>query len=431
MDKKSLNMFDRTIESVDIVFENCEVYRVPADCIYRMTIDNVKFSFVLHFNGLNKYTKPGETSDFAECEYASIILNEKGMKLKSSWDEMFKDEDLHLLEDRIEANDITHFDINFTDGTNLYIAVPWEDGISAFVNKYQHNDIKDNLLFIDICKKYNIDLEAKANDECYDFYQYENNIDDDVEILEIDDDEENFNHDVPNYIESALMMIRDELDRVMWNIHQQEYANPFNNEGTSFHCGDFDVQSYDWNLDTQDKLQDYNFKWNDYKIRWYKYMGRDMEANRYLSPDECSKMLDECLEAVRRLDIDENDLFDELCDSYDVHFCCQCGEEANKELLNGKYACENCLNSLQKEQKLLKEELEDSLYDFGFDKSEDLVDCIDTFVDFLKFAKSNSTIKNLDHLIKSLEAININIKLENDLLDEETATKIKEFAKNW
>ena len=227
------------------------------------------------------------------------------------------------------------------------------------------------------------------------------------------------------------MMIRDELDRVMWNIHQQEYANPFNNEGTSFHCGDFDVQSYDWDLDAQDKLQDYNFKWNDYKIRWYKYMGRDMEANRYLSPDECSKMLDECLEAVRRLDIDENDLFDELCDSYDVHFCCQCGEEANKELLNGKYACENCLNSLQKEQKLLKEELEDSLYDFGFDKSEDLVGCIDTFVDFLKFAKSNSTIKNLDHLIKSLEAININIKLENDLLDEETATKIKEFAKNW
>ena len=73
----NLNFLDREIEKVDIVFENCEVYEVPADCIYRMTIDNIKFQTVLHFNGLSEFTKPGETSNFTSCEYASIIINKK------------------------------------------------------------------------------------------------------------------------------------------------------------------------------------------------------------------------------------------------------------------------------------------------------------------------------------------------------------------
>ena len=116
----------------------------------------------------------------------------------------------------------------------------------------------------------------------------------------------------------------------------------------------------------------------------------------------------------------DNDLFEQLCGSYNCHFCCQCGEEATKELNNGNYACDNCLNNLGKEQQELKEEIENSLFDFGFDNYEDVTNCIDIFIDFIKYAKAWSTIKNLDHLDKSLEAINLSIKMENGLLDKET-----------
>ena len=36
-----------------------------------------------------------------------------------------------------------------------------------------------------------------------------------------------------------------------------------------------------------------------------------MESNRYMSPQECAEMLDECLADIRSLDIDE----EELCDT--------------------------------------------------------------------------------------------------------------------
>lgn len=434
-DNKDLHPFaNKKLASVDIVLENCEVYNIPADGIYKLSVGDINFSFDVHVNGLSKYTKPGEIWTHAYTDFIWLALNKKGMNAESGWVDMFEDDENKPFYERVKANDITHLDFIFDDGSNLCVSVPWEDGLSEFDNKLQKNDIRDDIMFIKIEEEQDIeDGELKEiNDNHEDMYHWDNDEDEEIEILDEemceDDGSYNFNWiSVPNYVQAAFSKIDEQLSRVMWNIHQKEYDSPFSNTGEKFKNDVFEVEAYSWD---DEYNQEYNFKWKDYKVRWYKHCLRDPQANREMTPDECAKMLDECLESIYKMDRD-NDLFEQLCDSYNCHFCCQCGKEATKELKNGKYACDNCLNNLGKEQQELKEEIENSLFDFGFDNYEDVTNCIDTFIDFIKYAKAWSTIENLDHLDKSLEAINLSIKMENGLLDKETEEKIKEIAQNW
>ena len=57
-ERKSLNPFaNKEIENVEIVFENCEVFTIPADGIDRLYIGDIHYSFDIHPNGLSKWTK--------------------------------------------------------------------------------------------------------------------------------------------------------------------------------------------------------------------------------------------------------------------------------------------------------------------------------------------------------------------------------------
>ena len=104
-------------------------------------------------------------------------------------------------------------------------------------------------------------------------------------------------YDCEPYVEAALTLISQELERVMENKTQEEYDNPFHNTGNDFECDTFKVDSYSWSDDNQP----WNFKWKQVEISWYKGMGRGMSINCELSPDECAVMLKECLDAVDRL----------------------------------------------------------------------------------------------------------------------------------
>lgn len=107
--------------------------------------------------------------------------------------------------------------------------------------------------------------------------------------------------EVPLYVEAALRAISAELDRVMWNLHgeEYEYESPFANTGNRFECDTFKVHAYDWN---EDHHQAWNFKWKDIEISWYKHYRRGASINREIGPAECAVMLFECHEAVTRLD---------------------------------------------------------------------------------------------------------------------------------
>jgi len=99
----------------------------------------------------------------------------------------------------------------------------------------------------------------------------------------------------PGYIYSHLSTIRDELDRVMWNIHQVEYDSPFGNTGNKYKNDVFEVCAYSWDDDVE---QPYNFKYKDIEISWYKYLGRGMSMNRSVDPVEAADMLNDCIESL-------------------------------------------------------------------------------------------------------------------------------------
>ena len=419
MSNKSINPFAyKKVESVDFVFENCETFKVPADGIDRMLIRDVHYSFDIHPNGLSKWTEPGETSCWCIADYVSVILNEKGMNIISDWAEMF--DDAQSLKDRIKGKDITHFDFNFTDKTNLYVGVLWEDGETEYDNKYQHNTIKEKMAFIDISNDINDDDMEKENNDYYEFETFD--LKEDKNSI---DNKEEFNYDVPNYVEAALDKIDTELDRVMWNVSQEEYESPFGNTGRGYKDDIFEAEAYDWDEDSE---QEYNFKWRDYKIRWYKYCGRGMESNRYMSPQECAEMLDECLADIRSLDVDEEELFD-------TPVCIQCGKPTkDKQLESGAWVCKECLDALGKEQNKIREEIENTLFEFGFDNYEEVCNIIETFEDIIEYITNNSQVNNIKSLLNCLNASKTVMQLQNHLLspekEAEILKKFEEFKKS-
>ena len=99
----------------------------------------------------------------------------------------------------------------------------------------------------------------------------------------------------PQYLIAAFIMIDEELDRVMWNIHQKEYASPFDNTGASYRNNVFEIEAYSWD---EDYGQPYNFKWKDLEINWYKHMQRGTNMNRETTPKEVAEMLDECISSL-------------------------------------------------------------------------------------------------------------------------------------
>ena len=101
----------------------------------------------------------------------------------------------------------------------------------------------------------------------------------------------NQKYECPNYIVALLREIQRQLDRIMWNINQKEYDNPFENSANSFELGNFKIEAYNWNDDIS---QPYNFIYkvdksksnlDDIKISWYKYLGRDTTINQQIDSD--------------------------------------------------------------------------------------------------------------------------------------------------
>lgn len=110
----------------------------------------------------------------------------------------------------------------------------------------------------------------------------------------------NQQYNCPRWIVALLNELDDQLDRVMWNIHQEEYQSPFENTANSFKNDVFQVQAYDWNDDVE---QPYNFKCDDIEISWYKYLGRDTTINGEYEPQKIIDMFNKCLQSILDMDV--------------------------------------------------------------------------------------------------------------------------------
>lgn len=110
----------------------------------------------------------------------------------------------------------------------------------------------------------------------------------------------NQQYECPRWIVALLNELDNQLDRVMWNIHQEEYQSPFENTANSFKNDVFKVQAYDWNDDIE---QPYNFKCEDIEISWYKYLGRDTTINGEYEPQKIIDMFNKCLKSILDMDV--------------------------------------------------------------------------------------------------------------------------------
>lgn len=116
-------------------------------------------------------------------------------------------------------------------------------------------------------------------------------------------------------LDASLKHLADEIVRVMENVSQQEYNPPIYNYSTQFEIPEFKLRAYDWGWVEESLLENEeppaNFEWRDYKLWWYKRLGRGDWANREITNDELSEMLNECIPAVRELEkeLDKHEKF--------------------------------------------------------------------------------------------------------------------------
>ena len=123
-------MKDKKIKTIDIVFENCEVYSLTPKMIDMCIVNDVTRNI-----GVNVFQyEDGEVYESLSCKEMLLSINRKGLMTIGGWyDEI-------LLEDRIKNKDITHLNIIYEDGSNDYISVPWmdKDG-NEYINALQNN----------------------------------------------------------------------------------------------------------------------------------------------------------------------------------------------------------------------------------------------------------------------------------------------------
>ena len=99
--------------------------------------------------------------------------------------------------------------------------------------------------------------------------------------------------------------IEAEMGRLYWNRFQKEFLSPFQNTGTFYKDGTFEVNAYAWDealneADSNDKPH-FSYKGGEFVATWYKHSHRCLECvtPETLTPNYLAKMLSECLASMR------------------------------------------------------------------------------------------------------------------------------------
>jgi len=118
------------IVSVDLVFENVESVSVTK--YHDISWKNLTVSY--HEDAI------GQRFGLIAVDYAMISFD-----IKDCQSNLF-DEDEDILH-RLLSNDISHFDINYDDGSNIYIGLPWSPE-DEYTNLFQKTTIHENNVLI-------------------------------------------------------------------------------------------------------------------------------------------------------------------------------------------------------------------------------------------------------------------------------------------
>ena len=104
-------------------------------------------------------------------------------------------------------------------------------------------------------------------------------------------------YDLPEYACACLDYLRKEMDRVWWNVHQEEREEY---EAHSF--GELEWRPYYWG-DDEDEAVKPNLAFAGVEIRWYKHPGRGLSCNVDWDANEWAMWMERALSAIRSHDV--------------------------------------------------------------------------------------------------------------------------------
>lgn len=141
----------RQIESIDIIFENCEVASFKTEHIGAFSLSNITRSI--------KRIAANSIAEVLECDGLFVQILSRANTLDAYvTKDIFKQTTPPF--QRINAfKDITAVDVQYRNGTNDYVLVDWSDEGVDYYNEYQTSKINPYTgdLFLVISKKETVD----------------------------------------------------------------------------------------------------------------------------------------------------------------------------------------------------------------------------------------------------------------------------------
>ncbi len=134
-------MQGKQLKQIDIVLENCEVIRIPIEQVTHFNANNITNDIWLNVDNNTLDTI------FRTDEFNIILRQEANIELKQDYKNGIF-ENCKVFDRLTRYRDITHIDFIFTDDTNLYLEVLYEEENPAALgspNIYQQSRMNDNV----------------------------------------------------------------------------------------------------------------------------------------------------------------------------------------------------------------------------------------------------------------------------------------------
>ena len=134
-------MQGKKLKQIDIILENCEVITVPIEQVHHFYANNITNDDIW----LNETTETLDTMFYTD-ELGIALRQEANVELKQDYENGIFD-DCKVFDRLTRHNDITHIDLIFTDNTNMYLSVPYEEENPAVLgspNLFQSSRMNGN-----------------------------------------------------------------------------------------------------------------------------------------------------------------------------------------------------------------------------------------------------------------------------------------------
>lgn len=97
--------------------------------------------------------------------------------------------------------------------------------------------------------------------------------------------------------------IEGEMNRVYWNVHQEDMRSPFRNTGSKYANDVFEVRAYYWGDDEElENLPNFSYKNGEFTATWYKYVSRNLnvECKVPITLEYLNTMLNDCIDSIEK-----------------------------------------------------------------------------------------------------------------------------------